>query len=357
MIEVPPDQRMTSEPLLPPGQALTSKFPLVGEKDASAVPPLDAWRLEVDGLVDPSLRFTWEEFLTLPQKELTADIHCVTGWTHLGMRFSSVPLADLLDGRGVRVRPEARFIRFVAWSPRAHDTSLPLERALAEIWLVHAVDGRPLTPEHGGPLRTVTPSRYFYKSLKWLRRIEFLAADRLGFWERESSYHNNADPWPGDERYATGSHTAEEIDRFRTATSYMPHRGPKRILLGVDLRGWSPSTRDLGDLYLKNCDLRGAQLAGADLRGANLTRSDFAGATLVGADLRGADLEGASFLEADLTGADLRGAALSATRFFLRDQDGRIVAAKIEGLRWDEDAELLEDQEGFLRAGRLPPPP
>lgn len=344
---------MTSETPLPPGQALTRKFPLVGEKDASAVPPLAAWRLEVDGLLDPPILLTWEEFRSLPQKELTADIHCVTGWTHLGMRFTGVPLAGLLEARGSRVRPQARFVRFVAWSPRAHDTSLPLERALAETWLVHAVDGRPLTPEHGGPLRTVTPSRYFYKSVKWLRRIEFLAADRLGYWERESSYHNHADPWPGDERYATGSHTAEEIERFRRAASYVPYRGPKKILLGADLRGWSPATRDLGDLYLKNCDLRGAHLAGADLRGANLTRSDFAGATLAGADLRGADLEGASFLEADLTGADLRGAALSATRFFAQEQDGRIVAAKIDGLRWDEDAELLEDQERFLRGESL----
>jgi DMSO/TMAO reductase YedYZ molybdopterin-dependent catalytic subunit len=320
---------MSSEPPLPPGQALTRKFPLVGERDASAVPPLAAWRLEVDGLLDPPLRFTWEEFRSLPQKELTADIHCVTGWTHLGMRFTGVPLADLLGARGSRVRPEARFVRFVAWSPRSHDTSLPLERALAETWLVHSVDGRPLSPEHGGPLRTVTPSRYFYKSVKWLRRIEFLAVDRLGYWERESSYHNGADPWPGDERYVTGSHAPEEIDRFRRAASYVPYRGPKKILLGVDLRGWSPATRDLGDLHLKNCDLRGAHLSGADLRGANLTRSDFAGATLAA--------------------ADLRGAALSATRFVAREEDGRIIAAKIDGMRWDEDAELLEDQERFLR--------
>jgi hypothetical protein len=265
------------------------------------------------------------------------------------MRFTGVPLAALLAARGVRVRPEARFVRFAASSARQHDTSLPLDVALADTWLAHAFAGRPLAPEHGGPLRTVTPSRYFYKSLKWVRRIEFLAEDRLGFWERESSYHNNADPWPGDQRYTSGSHTADEIRRFRDAASYLPHRGPKRLLLGVDLRGWSPATRDLGDLHLKDCDLRGAHLAGADLRGANLTRCRFEGATLAGADLRGADLEGATFAGADLTGADLRGAFLSATKFFAPQDDGEILAAKIGGLRWSTDAELLEDQEAFLR--------
>jgi DMSO/TMAO reductase YedYZ molybdopterin-dependent catalytic subunit len=339
---------MSKKTRLPPGQALTRKFPLVGERDASAVPSPDAWRLEVDGLIDRPFELTWDDFRSLPQKELTADIHCVTGWSHLAMRFTGVPLADLLAARGARVLPEARFVRFVAWSPREHDTSLSLKRALAETWLVHSFDGALLTPEHGAPLRTVTPSRYFYKSLKWLHRIEFLAADRLGYWERESSYHNNADPWPGNERYETGSHTPEEIERFRHAASYIPYRGPKKILLGVDLRGWSPSTRALGDLYLKDCDLRGAHLDGADLRRANLTRCRFEGATLAAADLRGADLEGASFAGADLTGADLRGAFLSATKFF-EDEEGRIIAAKIDGLRWDEDAELLEDQERFLR--------
>jgi hypothetical protein len=329
--------------MLPPGQALTRKFPLVGEKDASAVPPLAAWRLEIDGLIEPAFQLTWDAVLALPQRELTADIHCVTGWTHLGMRFTGVPLADLLAGS--HLLPEARFVRFAAYSARSHDTSLPLDLALQDTWLVHAYDGKPLAPEHGGPLRTVTPSRYFYKSLKWVHRIEFLAEDRPGFWERESLYHNNADPWPGNERYATGSHAPEEIERFRNAASYVPYRGPRKLLLGVDLRGWAPATRDLGALHLKDCDLRDARLAGADLRGANLTRCRFAGADLSGADLRGADLEGASFVGADLTGADLRGAFLSATRF--ADGEGR--SATVDGLRWSEDAELLEDQELFLR--------
>lgn len=344
---------MTDEPhRLPPGQALTRKFPQVGELDTSAVPPLDAWRLIVDGLIDPAFELTWDEFLALPQRDLVADIHCVTGWTHLGMRFTGVTLAGLLASREARVLSDARFVRFVAYSPRAHDTSLPVATAVEDTWLIHSYDGSPLTPGHGYPLRSVTPSRYFYKGVKWVHRIEFLAEDRLGYWERESSYHNHADPWPGDERFASGSHSPGDIERFRSAASYVPWRGPRKVLVGVDLRGWAPATRDLGNVFLKNCDLREARLAGADLRGANLSLCNLEGADLAGADLRGADVEGASFLNADLTGADLRGAFLSAARFVAADGSR---GARIDGLRWSEDAELLEGQERYL-TNRRPPP-
>ena len=328
---------------LPPGQTATKKLPVVGEQAPSPEAlDLDGWRLIVDGLVERPLTFTYAEILALPRSELVADIHCVTSWSHFGMRLQGVPLAVVLE-RAVP-RPEARFIRFEAYSDRRHDTSLPLDLALADTWLIHSRDGEPLTPEHGWPLRTVTPSRYFYKSLKWVHRIELLAEDRLGYWERESSYHNNADPWPGDQRFVSGSLPPEKLRALREAASFVPYRGPKKVVVGADLRGWEPRTRDLGDLHLKNCDLRGARLAGADLRGANLSLSDLRDADLAGADLRGADLEGANFAGADLTGADLRDTFLSATKFL--DQDGQ---ARVAGLCWEGGRGLLEDQEAFLR--------
>ena len=333
---------------LPPGQALTRKFPVVGEKEpAPEALDLASWRLSIGGLVSRPLQLRYDEVLARPQRELVADVHCVTGWSHLGMRFTGLPLAELLAEAGPLA--EARFVRFAAYSPRSHDTSLPLELARRDTWLVHVVDGAPLSPAHGFPLRTVTPSRYFYKSLKWVREVELLAEDRLGFWERESAYHNRADPWPGDERYVFGSHTAEELAAFRNAASYLPYLGPKRLLLGVDLSGWAPKTKDLSGLHLKSCNLAGAQLAGADLSGANLTRSDFSGASLAGADLRGADLEGANFAGADLRDADLSGAALSAARF---------VGAQVDGMRWEGATGLLEEEEAYLAAhtsgGRKP---
>jgi DMSO/TMAO reductase YedYZ molybdopterin-dependent catalytic subunit len=320
---------------VPPGQVLTRRFPVVGER---APAPGAAWRLEVDGLVARPLSLALDQALALPGGTLRMDVHCVTGWTRRAMTFQGAPLAALLERAGPL--PAARFVRFVARSERDHDTSLPLEIARGA-WLAHGADGAPLSPEHGGPLRLVTPGRYFYKSLKWLRRIELLAEDRLGYWERESAYHNGADPWPGDQRYRTGSLDPARLARLRAAADFSRWRGPRGLVLGADLRGWAPATLALGAVALKACDLRGAQLGGADLTGANLTRSDLRGADLSGADLRGADLEGANLEGADMTGADLSGAALTAAHF---------VGARVGGLRLAGAWGLLEDQEAWLRA-------
>jgi DMSO/TMAO reductase YedYZ molybdopterin-dependent catalytic subunit len=332
---------------LPPGQSLTRKFPVVGEKSPAVWPvDLDIWRLEVSGLVARPLQLTWPDYLDLPHRERTIDIHCVTGWSRLGTRFLGLPLAHLLAR--AEPRPTARFVRFESISPRRHDTSLPLDVATADTWLVHEVDGLPLEREHGYPLRTVTPSRYFYKSLKWVHRIELLAEDRLGFWERESRYHNVGDPWAGDQRFTTGSIEPRALERFRQATDFSPWRKSRAVGLGLDLRGWQPRSLDLSALQLKLCDLRGAQLAGADLRRANLSLCDLREANLSAADLRDADVEGADFSGADLRGADLSGAALSATKFF-SDTEAGARAAVVSGLRWEGASGLLEDQEDYLR--------
>jgi len=337
-----------SSPPLPPGQALTRKFPVVGEREpaAAALDP-ERWSLELTGLVDRQLVLAWNDYLALPRRERAADLHCVTGWSRLGCRLHGLPLAEVLSGAGVA--PAARFVRFEAWSERAHDTSLPLALALADTWLVDAIDGDPLPPEHGGPLRTVTPSRYFYKSLKWVRRIELLAEDRLGFWERESDYHNAGDPWAGDQRFTSGSIDPGELERFRHAADFSPWRGARRVLRGLDLRRWRPRVHQLGALQLKNCDLRDADLTGCDLAGANLSLSDLRGADLRGARLAGADLEGADFAGADLTSADLTATALSATRFVSGEGSGRLEAV-VDGLRLAGASGLLEDQEAFLRS-------
>ena len=55
-------------------------------------------------------------------------------------------------------------------------------------------------PEHGWPLRLFVPKRYFWKSAKWIRGLEFIEHDRLGFWERYG-YNNSADPFK-EERYS-----------------------------------------------------------------------------------------------------------------------------------------------------------
>lgn len=341
---------MTSAPAssrLPPGQALTRKFPVVGENAPSpAALDRERWRLAVDGEVERPLELDWNDWRALPRGERVVDLHCVTGWTRLDTRLGGVPLAHLLER--ARPRPAARFVRFEAYSERAHDTSLPLPLAVEDVWLVDEIDGRPLAVEHGGPLRSVAPARYFYKSLKWLARIDLLAEDRLGFWERDSAYHNVGDPWPGDQRFTTGSIDPDELVRFRAAADFAPWRLPRRVLLGVDLTGWRPAGRDLSGLRLKACDLSGADLTGCDLSGANLSLSNLRGARLAGVALAGADVEGADFSGADLAGADLSRSALSATRFFTESADGARLEARVAGLRLHGASGLLEAQEAFL---------
>lgn len=336
-----------SDPLsgspLPPGQISTRRLPVVGERQ-SPVQNMDLsqWRLSVSGAVESPLQLCFDDVLSLPQHTRHFDIHCVTGWSRLGTVMQGTPLRILLAM--ARPLPSARFVRFVAYSDRDHDTSLPLDVAIEDTWLVHRIDGEPLTAKHGHPLRTITPSRYFYKSLKWLRHIEVLDEDVLGFWERTSAYHNNADPWPGNQRYTSGAVAPKRLNAFKNATDFTRYHTPRQLLLHADLRNWTPRTRHVGAVHLKNSDLRGAQLQQVKLRGANLTRCDFRGADLRGADLRDADLEGALLAGADLRGADISGSLLSAARLFTAEDGGALV----DDLLWDHVDGLLEDQQHWL---------
>lgn len=318
-------------PSLPPGQIETRRFPVVGERSPS--PDISDWSLTIDGLVANGRSLDWKDYSGLDHRDLSFDVHCVTSWTRFDTTFTGVPLSDLIEPL-----PDARFLSFAAFSDRDHNTSLPVEYAIAYSWVVHEVEGEPLTEEHGGPLRVVTPGKYFYKSIKWVKSITALAEDRLGWWETNSSYHNNADPMSGDERFTTGSLRPEQLTRFLTAPGYDKYRG--RVLIGLDLREWRPASLDLRRIYLKDCDLTGIDLAGADLRGANLSLSRLRGARLSGADLSGSDLEGAVFTDADLTGADLSGSALSAARF---------EGASVEGARFEGAWGLVESEALYLR--------
>lgn len=317
---------------LPPGQIETRRFPVVGERRPSAEP--GDWCLSIEGLVESPRTVDLAELLAMEQAQVTFDIHCVTSWTRRDSTFTGVSLARL-----VAPLPEARFVSFTAYSDRNHHTSLPVDYAMAHSWVVHQFEGEPLATEHGGPVRVVTPGKYFYKSIKWLKTIELLSEDRLGWWETNSNYHNNADPGTGDQRFTTGSLRPEQLDRFKSATNLDKYRG--RVMIGLDLRDWAPAASDLRRLYLKNCDLRGIDFSGADLRESNLSLSDLKGAALRGADLSGSDLEGADFSGADLRYADFSGTALSATRFS---------GASVEGARFDGCWGLLEDQVFYLES-------
>ena len=180
---------------LPPGQYLTEKWPVL---HAGTVPKteLATWDFRVFGEVEQELVLSWDEFTALPSTEITVDIHCVTRWSRFDTSFRGVHWRDL--AKLMRPTPSARYV--VAHAEQGFTANVPLA-ALEEddALIAYEADGEALTPDHGWPLRLVIPSRYFWKSAKWLRGLEFTDVDRPGFWEGYG-YHNDADPWK-EERY------------------------------------------------------------------------------------------------------------------------------------------------------------
>ncbi len=173
---------------LPPGQYLTEKWPVL---HAGSVPHVDleTWDLRVFGEVEEPRRLTWEELTALPATEITADIHCVTRWSRFDTGFRGVHWSELT--KLVRPTAAARFV--VAHAEQGFTANVPIEAVDApDALIAWEADGEPLTPDHGWPVRLVIPSRYFWKSAKWLRGLELRSTDQPGFWERYG-YHNDAD--------------------------------------------------------------------------------------------------------------------------------------------------------------------
>jgi DMSO/TMAO reductase YedYZ molybdopterin-dependent catalytic subunit len=180
---------------LPPGQYLTEKWPVL---HAGTVPETDlaTWDFRVFGAVESPITLSWEELTALPAREITTDIHCVTRWSRFDTSFKGVHWSELAPL--VSPKPSARYV--LAHAEQDYTANVPLAALEADdALLAYEADGEPLTPEHGWPLRLVVPSRYFWKSAKWLRGIELLDHDQPGFWER-LGYHNDADFWT-EERY------------------------------------------------------------------------------------------------------------------------------------------------------------
>ncbi len=151
-----------------------------------------SWRLRIDGLVERPIEFTYAELRALPQAEQTSDFHCVTGWSVEGVRWSGVRFADLLAA--ARPRRGAHALEFVSAEEPYVDT-LTLAQAMApDAMLAHAMDGRPLTREHGAPARVVMPRMYGYKGVKWLDRIVVTRRVTDGYWEQRGY---DRDAWVG----------------------------------------------------------------------------------------------------------------------------------------------------------------
>ena len=180
---------------VPGGQFVTEKFPVLTYGNTPRI-NVKEWRFRVYGLVEQELVLTWEEFMAQPQTAMNRDFHCVTQWSKLNNLWVGVQFGEVL--RQIKPKPEAQYIMVHCYG--GYTTNLPLDVLKEDdVMFAHQHEGNPLEEAHGGPLRLVVPSRYGWKSAKWLNGLEFMAEDRPGFWE-ERGYHMSGDPWK-EERF------------------------------------------------------------------------------------------------------------------------------------------------------------
>jgi len=156
-------------------------------------PPFDAstWSLALSGELDRPRTFSLDELTALSTVDIEADFHAGSGWSVRKVHWRGARLADLIAT--AIARPGARTVRFS--DGVRYDATLSLPASIEpDVLLATSFYGEPLPGGRGGPLRLVVPARYGWKSVKWLRSIEVLADERLGFWERRG-FHPLADPW------------------------------------------------------------------------------------------------------------------------------------------------------------------
>jgi DMSO/TMAO reductase YedYZ molybdopterin-dependent catalytic subunit len=197
---------------IPPGQVLTTKWPVLHYGNVPSVDPA-TWTFTMSGLVERPFAIRYDELLQLPMTSVVCDIHCVTTWSRLDNTFEGVAVRLLLERAGVK--PAAHYC--LVFAEQGFTTNLPLgdldrpDNLIALKW-----GGEWLTPEHGGPARLLVPHLYFWKSAKWVRGFELLEQDLPGFWE-QNGYHMRGDPW-AEERYGGRGLTQHEINAFRSAS-------------------------------------------------------------------------------------------------------------------------------------------
>lgn len=179
---------------VPPGQHLAKGFPVLTYGDTPQI-STENWEFKVWGLVT-SKHFTWSDFMALPHHQFTQDFHCVTRWSKLDVTWTGIKISDFLNQ--LEINPEATHIMQHCYG--GYTTNLTLEElSHKDNFFAFELEGKPLPPDHGGPMRLVVPHLYAWKSAKWINGIEFLDHEEGGFWER-NGYHRRGDPWL-EERY------------------------------------------------------------------------------------------------------------------------------------------------------------
>ena len=187
-----PDQQAR----VPAGQHLAKGFPVLTYGETPTVSP-ENWEFKVWGLATPKT-FTWADFMAMPQHDFTADFHCVTTWSKLDVHWTGVKITDFMQH--IEVDPQA--VHIMEHSYGGYTTNISMDDFIREEnFFAHTLMGESLPVEHGGPMRSIVPHIYAWKSAKWINGLEFLNHQELGFWER-NGYHHRGDPWT-EERYSS----------------------------------------------------------------------------------------------------------------------------------------------------------
>ena len=196
---------VTREERLPPRQVITKKFPVY---DIAPRPVFnkESWRFNIFGKVAENTTLSWDEFLALPKVQVLADFHCVTRWSKENMLWEGVSTETIYQL--AKPNPETQFL--MIHSMEGYTTNVPLEFFLKEDSLfAYNLNGKPLEPEHGFPLRLVIPQLYAWKSAKYVNGVEFMLENKPGFWE-VNGYHIKGDPWK-EERFFEEDMKVSEI--------------------------------------------------------------------------------------------------------------------------------------------------
>jgi DMSO/TMAO reductase YedYZ molybdopterin-dependent catalytic subunit len=186
------------QPPLPPGQYVPRTLPVLHYGPIPAFRE-ETWDLRIFGATESGAeaRLCWDDLAAMPASEVTADFHCVTKFTVPGVCWHGILASEVLR----RYPPAAAVTHVMIWADFGYSANIRISDFAAEqtVLATHR-DGDRLTPEHGYPVRLVVPHLYAWKSVKWIRALEYLTSDRRGFWE-ERGYHNTADPWR-EQRYS-----------------------------------------------------------------------------------------------------------------------------------------------------------
>src|SRR6476646_5999615 len=188
-------RRSAASANLPPGQYLTTDFPVLSAGPTPHI-PLDRWEFTIRGQNNALLRgWDWKSFRELPTETPNVDLHCVTRWSKLGTSWEGVSLDTLLAD----VKTDASHA--MARSYGDYTTNLPLnDLRNKQAWIAFRFDNKDLAPEHGGPARLLIPQLSLWKSAKWVRGLSLMHEDQPGFWE-SLGYHIYGDPWR-EQRYS-----------------------------------------------------------------------------------------------------------------------------------------------------------